>query len=675
MVHVDEVTNLMDQMMEVDIFRPSEKLRMLKDEEKTFLDPNLIMDARHRVLRENLPASPSRSSVLAEAKKLMTQEETRQMYMKKQQRFLERELKRFELELTKSRPKFSESYACKKRNFAPSDDEDFWGTTRKLRSKTSEQISARRERIVDCIREKLSETDVSSLKGEDKNILKEAKCEAPCIGSIKITIKDKPNFETEAQRLCILRKFFDALKQNAVEEQRLRDIKIKIQQRTVSQLTRKYFDIWRTRTREAKSAEQKRKEKQEVSEERRIEMFINAITEHQRELMKNQKPKIKDVKAVKESSKESEKRKVSRVKHVIVESPAQSRLNAQKQIIEKQKAKLAEQNRIIEELRLRQMQSEISQANRDTVDIAKETLTHCGQKTRRTLVQLMQQNGYRDACLTVPRRPPDPPKFLLRMEARAEARRKRIKLAEESRRQKLEEQRRKEEAVRIEEEQKKRRLQQEAIAEARRLRKEQEENRQREIEKYQRLNNMADEFYRKYLLKRHVLKPLITLVEEKRNNMKKADDHYRENLLRTAFTAWRSEAERQYKMKIEITELIYSKNVMASVFEKWKQFAKEINAKYQVATDFHDMKLLDKYFKSWHVRTIELEAEYGKKVELANNFHENKLKSKYFGTWKRYLLITEEIKETEKRKDELRRLVQKVIPDFDPKQRGVACDE
>lgn len=67
----------------------------------------------------------------------------------------------------------------------------------------------------------------------------------------------------------------------------------------------------------------------------------------------------------------------------------------------------------------------------------------------------------RDEHLTVTQRSVNPPKFLLRMEARAEARRERIKLAEESRRRKLMEQERKEEAARIEEEQKKRRLQQE----------------------------------------------------------------------------------------------------------------------------------------------------------------------------------------------------------------------
>lgn len=69
MVRINEVTNLMDRMMNVNIFYPSEKLRMLKDEEKTFLDPNLIMDARHQIFKENLSASSTNDSALIEAKK------------------------------------------------------------------------------------------------------------------------------------------------------------------------------------------------------------------------------------------------------------------------------------------------------------------------------------------------------------------------------------------------------------------------------------------------------------------------------------------------------------------------------------------------------------------------------------------------------------------------------
>lgn len=70
MVHLSEVTaDLMDQLMKVEIFHPLEKLRLLKDDKRTFLDPNVIMDERHRTLRENFYVPPAERSVLAEAKR------------------------------------------------------------------------------------------------------------------------------------------------------------------------------------------------------------------------------------------------------------------------------------------------------------------------------------------------------------------------------------------------------------------------------------------------------------------------------------------------------------------------------------------------------------------------------------------------------------------------------
>lgn len=281
----------------------------------------------------------------------------------------------------------------------------------------------------------------------------------------------------------------------------------------------------------------------------------------------------------------------------------------------------------------------------------------------------------RDESLTIPQHPPDPPKFLLRVEARAEARRKRVKLAEEIRKQKLEEQKNKEEAAKIEEEQKKRRLQQEALAEVKRLRKEQEQNRQREVEKFRRLNNVADEFYRKYLLRHYIMEPFIIFIEELRINTKIAEDHYKEKLTKKIFTIWKKEVDIQYKMKTEVVESFYNTNLTTRLFKEWKQEVKELNSKCQVAIDFHDMKLLDKYFKLWQVTILEFKVRFEKKRKLIIKIYENGLKVKYFGIWKKYLTIVEDIKESEKRKNELRQLVQEVIPDFDPKQRGVALED
>lgn len=69
MVQFDEARQLMDEMMKVTIFQPSEKRRMLEDDRKPFLDPNIIMDARHRIFREDLCKSSSKSAVLAEARR------------------------------------------------------------------------------------------------------------------------------------------------------------------------------------------------------------------------------------------------------------------------------------------------------------------------------------------------------------------------------------------------------------------------------------------------------------------------------------------------------------------------------------------------------------------------------------------------------------------------------
>lgn len=70
MVQFDEARKLMDEMMKVTIFQPADKRRMSGDERKALLDPNLIMDARHKIYRENPRASSSvKASVLTEAQK------------------------------------------------------------------------------------------------------------------------------------------------------------------------------------------------------------------------------------------------------------------------------------------------------------------------------------------------------------------------------------------------------------------------------------------------------------------------------------------------------------------------------------------------------------------------------------------------------------------------------
>ncbi|KAM0735710.1 Coiled-coil domain-containing protein 191 [Formica fusca] len=668
MVQFDEVNKIMDEMMKVTIFKSSEKRRMVEDEKKAFPDPNLIMDARHRIFRENFTSFQTKSSILAEARKLLTEEEMKELKLKKEQAFIERELHKFEQNLQKSRPKFCGP--CSRKTIASSNDENFWRTSsrvervliNKRRSKTAEQKMMVEKKI------KQAFAEVSSIESKDaKQCSSLNKIEGVSFGNIKVTIRDKSNYEEH--RLNVLRSCFEALRENARNKRRLREIKINIQSIASRRNLKSCIRVWRMHVEKAKT---RREHAAENSDVRKIEVLIDTITETQKKMTKFQRTESKKFLP---NTRDAKVRKKTPAKPFVIESPAQNRLNAQKEIIHKQRMRLAEQSKIIEELKLKQMQEEIMKAGEETMNAAKETLTHCGQQTRRTLIQLMRQAGYRDKSLTPPVRVPSPPRFLVRMEARAEARKNRIKLREEARQKKLEDERRKVEAARREEEQERKRSQQEALREAKRMREEREQQRTCEMERYRKLNVMAEEFYRKHLLRRYVMEPFIALIEMKNNYINKAEDHYKRCLLQKAFVRWKIETERQSQIKTELAISLYNRNLLWYMLQKWKEMAREERQKKQVAKYFSDMKLQNKCFKLWKIKTVEYKAERLRTERLALEHYEKKLKTRYFNMWKRYPKIVPDILESERIKNTWREIVQEVVPDFNPKQRGVILED
>ncbi|XP_024871056.1 trichohyalin [Temnothorax curvispinosus] len=670
MVLFDEARKLMNDMMKITIFQPSEKRRMLEDERKTFLDPNLVMDARHRIFREDLASSPAiKSSVLTEARRLLTKEETRELQLKREQAFIERELRKFEQDLQKSRPKFCG--LCSRKNIASSDDENFWRTssrvkrilTNKRRNRTIEQKPTAVQKKA---RKPLAE--VSSAESKDSRRCSTNGIEITSFGSIKVTIKDKSSCESEEQRLRVLRSCFETLRENARDKRRLCEIESHIQSILSRRKLKAYVYLWKTHVKKVKAQRERAAENPDA---RKIEMLIDTISETQKELKSSQRAESKGPPPSNSRDTETKKKTPSRPFFHVVESPAQCRLNAQKEIIRKQRMKLAEQSKIIEELKLKQVQEEITRSGEETVNAARETLTHCGQQTRRTLIQLMRQAGYRDKSLMAPVRVPSPPKFLARMEARAEARRNRIKLREEERQKKLEDERRKEEAARRAEEQERKRLQQEALREARRMREEREQQRAREVERYKKLNAMAETFYRKYLLRRCI----IALVEKKNNDMKKAEDYYKRCLLQKVFMMWKVETERLNKIKSELATSWYNKNLLRYALRKWKEVVKEEKRKDQVARDFSDMRLQNKCFKVLKIKAVQYKVEQLKRERLALDHYEEKLKNKYFDMWKRYPEVLPTIMERKRIRNKWREMVQEIIPDFDPRQRGVILED
>lgn len=61
-----------------------------------------------------------------------------ELQLKREQAFIERELRKFEQDLQKSRPKFCG--LCSRKNIASSDDENFWRTSSRVKVKLDDKL-------------------------------------------------------------------------------------------------------------------------------------------------------------------------------------------------------------------------------------------------------------------------------------------------------------------------------------------------------------------------------------------------------------------------------------------------------------------------------------------------------------------------------------------------------
>lgn len=203
------------------------------------------------------------------------------------------------------------------------------------------------------------------------------------------------------------------------------------------------------------------------------------------------------------------------------------------------------------------------------------------------------------------------------------------------------------------------------------MREEREQQRAREVERCKKLNAIAEAFRRKYLLRRCI----IALVEKKNNDIKKAKDYYKRCLLQKVFLMWKMETDRQNKIKSELAISLYNRNLSQYAVQKWKELVEDQRRKDQVARDFCDLRLQNKYLKIWRIKAVQHKVEQLKSERLALQHYEEKLKIKYFNMWKRYPEIVPVLMERKRMRNMWREIVQEVIPDFDPRQRGVILED
>ncbi|XP_025193580.1 coiled-coil domain-containing protein 191 isoform X2 [Melanaphis sacchari] len=331
----------------------------------------------------------------------------------------------------------------------------------------------------------------------------------------------------------------------------------------------------------------------------------------------------------------------------------QAKIDEQKKMLEKQRME-------IERLRLQQFKLESEKALLENQRLLQD-LHHSGGYERKPKIRNAQP-PQRSAATA------NPSDILNRMEVRALERRVKWEAIKERRRKaEQEEMRRKrelEEKCMRERMEKKR----ERLLEARenlRLRTIEEERRKAEREAWRENVRIADDSYRKLLMRRG-LEAFRANLNCARWRAEEASEHYDRQLVSTCFNKWRFYVNNSMNEKIFLADQFYKQKLMKTTFLGFYEILEERKKKQQVAEDWHNFKMEEYWFKRWHDYVREIRVQTQIKMLKAESYHNKIIMKHCFDNWRKF----PEIMYKERLKDCRLRMwhekVQEILPDFIP---------
>ncbi|XP_034950431.1 coiled-coil domain-containing protein 191-like [Chelonus insularis] len=477
-------------------------------------------------------------------------------------------------------------------------------------------------------------------------------------GNMKITIKDKANPQINQDSLQLLKQTFDALLIYTKQQKRLRLLHQEIQKNTQKRCMKEVFHRWKQFTNRAKLLTLKKKDEYKLQDMKKIESFIEAINNRQKCL----KQEYKSKNFGNSSTDNAENDHINKKNH-----QQSNYLEANKKIIAEQRMKLAEQNRIIEEMKLKKIQAESKLAEIETLNAVNGAITNCNGRSRKILSNLIKarkENKTEDLVENTV----NTPHFLIRMEARAAMRREQIQRRNEERKTKVEQQLKLEQAMKIDEEKRRKKFEKESREKAKQLKAQQEEAKRKRLEKIRVQNELADNFYRRYLLKSFGIRPFIQYLQL----MKK---QYNNRIMKKMFLCWKYNTDKQINEKSNFYENIYEQKLLKNNFQSWRILTINRIERRRTIEKHYSSRLQKYFFSKWISVTVSLKIVNIENYRKAENFDNNKTMSRYFKLWRKYIQVLDKIKDSDKRKSLLRQLVLTVIPDFAPEVRGVCIDD
>uniref|UniRef100_A0A8C3SM56 Coiled-coil domain containing 191 n=1 Tax=Chelydra serpentina TaxID=8475 RepID=A0A8C3SM56_CHESE len=357
----------------------------------------------------------------------------------------------------------------------------------------------------------------------------------------------------------------------------------------------------------------------------------------------------------------------------------------QQQLIEEQRRQLQEQREVILELqenqRLRRAKQEAEQATAVTLALnnpvpkTKEKMLKRGDplscKSASSLSSPVLLGPESTKTVTQSRRSSNlqtsAHPILKAMEERA------IHRAE--RRRELEEVKRKREEEKLgqlkaeeEERQRKETAEKEAQLEKRRAERRQQKlkelEKQRRLEKEQQLLAKARDHYEKVLLRKQGLEPWKRLREQAKENMAAAQKHHCSGLQRKCLLAWLWHIQETLAEKMARAEEFSSRMLLRRGFRNWLKYKDYLSALEEGASKLYAASLRKKLFWAWFDLLNEEKSALWEKQKIAAEHSDRRITLTMFRAWRQYPALMKDEREKEARREQLRKRVAEILPDF-----------
>uniref|UniRef100_A0A452RVP9 Coiled-coil domain containing 191 n=1 Tax=Ursus americanus TaxID=9643 RepID=A0A452RVP9_URSAM len=197
--------------------------------------------------------------------------------------------------------------------------------------------------------------------------------------------------------------------------------------------------------------------------------------------------------------------------------------------------------------------------------------------------------------------------------------------------------------------------------EEKRLQKMKELEKQKRIKRNQQLEAVAKEHYERMLLRKKGLEPWKRLRMKSKQNIQVAKEHHCLALQRKCLLSWFQYSQEILSRNTARADQFYCQILLRRVIRSWLQYLTHVEE------DVRKLRvrfLRKKIFRAWFNVVGEAKLDSQSKYEIAVEHHDRRTLWITLETWKKFVKFMKEERIKEERREQLRRKVAEILPDF-----------